>query len=473
MVKKSDSWFTVDKEGLKSLQLGKSKAYVIRELIQNAWDEKISTCKVQTEYNRGTALISVEDDSPEGFRDLRDSFTLFKHTYKRLDATKRGRFNIGEKQVIAICSKAIIETTKGTVVFDSKGRFTSNKKRETGSRITVYISMTKEEYNEILENTKLYLSPKNIIMLINGQKLEYKEPYKIIEATLLTEIEEKGILKKTLRKTQIHVHKVEGDNAYIYEMGIPVMKIECQFSIDIQQKIPLNVDRETVSPSFLKSVFAEVLNTTYEDVPSDSSSQLWIRQATSDKRIQPEALKSVIQKRFGDKVAVANPFDRNSIDEAISHGYKVVSGSELSKEEWANIKDNKLMQSTSDLFGTTFTSAETISEPSPNQMLVKAYAQKIALKLLKIHLRVTFVKSNATAIAQYNKETQTLTFNVSKLPNAFFENYIETTSKILHELGHQFGNHTEHSYHEALTNMAQELIMIALKEPEFFEVPAN
>lgn len=472
MKKKSSTWFEVDKEGLKSLQLGKPKAYVIRELIQNAWDEKITTCEVQTEYNRGIALISVEDDNPEGFRDLKDSFTLFKHTYKRLDSTKRGRFNIGEKQVIAICSKAMIETTKGTVVFDSKGRFASNKKREIGSKVTVYVNMTREEYNEILENIKLYLSPKNIITLINGQKLEYKEPYKIIEATLLTEIEENRILKKTLRKTQIHVHKVDGDS-YIYEMGIPVMKIECQFSIDIQQKIPLNVDRETVSPSFLKSVFAEVLNATYEDVSSDNSSQLWIRDATSDKRIQADALKNVIKKRFGDKVVVANPFDRNSIDEAISHGYKVVSGSELSKEEWKNIKDNDLMQSTSDLFGATFTSAETISELSPSQMVVKVYAQKIALRLLKIDLRVTFVKSNATAMAQYNKENQTLTFNVSKLPNTFFDNYIETTSKILHELGHQFGNHTEHSYHEALTNMAQELIMIALKEPEFFEMPAN
>jgi len=40
---------------------------------------------------------------------------------------------------------------------------------------------------------------------------------------------------------------------------------------------------------------------------------------------------------------------------------------------------------------------------------------------------------------------------------------------ILHEIGHEFGNHTEESYHKALSRMAQELVILALKEPTFFE----
>jgi len=39
---------------------------------------------------------------------------------------------------------------------------------------------------------------------------------------------------------------------------------------------------------------------------------------------------------------------------------------------------------------------------------------------------------------------------------------------ILHELAHSRGNHTESSYHECLTELAQELVIIALKEPKFF-----
>ena len=80
---KSKEWFTVDKEGLKSLQEGKSKTFIIRELVQNCWDEDIKECSVSVGFNKGTIDVTVIDDNPEGFKDLRDSFTLFKHTDKR------------------------------------------------------------------------------------------------------------------------------------------------------------------------------------------------------------------------------------------------------------------------------------------------------------------------------------------------------------------------------------------------------
>ena len=77
MSKKTKSCFEVDKEGLKVLQLGKPKTYIIRELVANAWDENITLCKIETIHENGIATISVEDDNPEGFRDLTDSYTIF------------------------------------------------------------------------------------------------------------------------------------------------------------------------------------------------------------------------------------------------------------------------------------------------------------------------------------------------------------------------------------------------------------
>ena len=59
--------------------------------------------------------VTVKDDSPEGFRNITHAYTLFADTYKRRDPTKRGRFNLGEKQVIAICKRAIVMTTKGEI----------------------------------------------------------------------------------------------------------------------------------------------------------------------------------------------------------------------------------------------------------------------------------------------------------------------------------------------------------------------
>ncbi len=70
----------------------------------------------------GYVIIEVLDDSKKGFRDIKDSYTLYKDTYKRKDPEKRGRFNLGEKQVFSICDKAQVQTTTGTVIFDENGR---------------------------------------------------------------------------------------------------------------------------------------------------------------------------------------------------------------------------------------------------------------------------------------------------------------------------------------------------------------
>jgi len=83
---KSKQWFEVSREGLRELQAGKSKDFVLREVVQNAWDENISNCLVHIE-RCGSKLveITVEDDSPEGFCDITHAFTLFAPTYKRKD----------------------------------------------------------------------------------------------------------------------------------------------------------------------------------------------------------------------------------------------------------------------------------------------------------------------------------------------------------------------------------------------------
>ena len=463
---KEKNWFNVSKEGLKQLQLGKPKHYVARELIANAFDEDIKVCKFDSEWNKGIAYISVEDDSPEGFRNLKDAFTLFAPTYKRANPEKRGRFNLGEKQALAICEKAKIETTKGTVMFEKMGRTQSGKKREAGSKISVELKMSKTEYDEMLEVVKNYLVPENIEFLINEVKIIYSKPYKTIRISLPTEIEENDILKKTLRMSEVNILKTDG-KSFLYEMGIPVIETECQFGIDVQQKIPLSIDRDSVPHSYVAILYAEVLNATYENVKEDDSSQVWVREATANKRINSDAVKSIVNKRYGDKVVVANPFDKNSIDDAIAAGYKVITGNELSKEEWTNVRNSEAMSSSSDLFGSQSTFSEPY-EPDENMKEVAELAKKIARKCLGIDIVVKFLKWDGNVAAQYGDRT--LCFNVKKLKKTFFEPSLSsrTLDIILHELGHEKGNHTEKGYHETLTRMSGELIMLSLENKEFF-----
>jgi len=73
------AWFEVDKQGLAKILERKGKEFALLELIQNAWDEPgVSRVVATLEYQgRNRALLTVEDDAPEGFKNLSHAFTLF------------------------------------------------------------------------------------------------------------------------------------------------------------------------------------------------------------------------------------------------------------------------------------------------------------------------------------------------------------------------------------------------------------
>ena len=469
-MKGTTSWFEVDRKGLAALQAGKPKSYVIRELVQNALDEDIKECIVSIRQSSGIGIISVEDDNPEGFLNLQDAYTLFRHTRKRGNPEQRGRFNLGEKQVFSICSEAVIETTKGTITFNEKGRHKGYKKRESGSKITVTLRMNRKEYEEMLKHIDLYLIPKGVKFSVNGKSLKYKESFKNFSARLATEISgEDNVLRRTARITKVDVYKA-GEKSWLLEMGIPVCEIDCNYDINVQQKIPLSIDRETVPESYLKRLYAEVLNATYEDLKDEQSSEVWVRTAMSDKNVSTEAVKDMVNKRYGDKVVVANPFAPTSLDDAISHAYRVIRGSELSADEWDNIKRDNVIQSSTQAFGKSFVPAECLpnSEWTEGMKMTAVLAKKIAKHCLDINLKVEFLKSKATCAADYGN--QTVRFNITRTGNKCYDKPTDMIGLIVHELGHEKGHHTEAPYHEALTKMANELVNVALEDPKWFKL---
>ncbi len=466
---KNKNWFEVSKEGLRELQEGKPKHWILRELVQNAWDEETKKCEVITTWSRAVAEITVIDDNPEGFKNITDAFTLFAPTSKRSDPEKRGRYNLGEKQVLALCDKASIVTTKGAVYFDKSGRTMGFENRLRGSAVFVRVQMLRSEYEEMLEFAKQYLVPKHIEYIINGERIPYREPYKSVSTTLPTEYEVNGAIRRTQRKTVIDIHKLRlGEKALLYEMGLPVTEIDCKYSVDVQQKVPLSIDRGMVPQSFLTTLYAEVLNATYMDIRSEDSSEQWVRAATGSNRVSEGAVRKVVTERWGDKVVVATPTDANSIDEAIAHGFKVLRGSELSKEEWENVKRVEAIPSSTEMFGQGTTAAVPVKVTEEMAMFAD-FAQRVAKLCFGIPLTVRFATWRGVA-AQYSSGM--LTMNVGELGERFFTKEVtdRMIDNLIHELGHEGGNHTEHSYHEAITRISGILIIVALKDPKFFDL---
>ena len=347
--------FEVSPEGL-SKQIT-NRAKLVTELIQNAWDENSSVVKVSLQKipeRRAMYRLSITDDNPSGFVNLAHAYTLFAESDKKKDPTKRGRYNLGEKLFIAACQKVVLTTTKGQILFENGKRAHTSTKTEKGSVIDAEIKLSAEEVKEANDLIASLISPPNIETYFNGDLLAPKKPVLVFEAQLDTVIQdEEGYLKPTKRKTQVELYdKKENDDALIYEMGIPVVECECRWHINICQKVPLNRDRDNIAEAFKRRLLSEVLNHANKLLTEADSAQSWVKIGTSSSFIQKEAMKAVLDLRFGANRVSFSPKDQEANHRAVAEGATVVFGSHLSKEEWKHVKDMNLLDSAESRFGT-------------------------------------------------------------------------------------------------------------------------
>src|SRR6516225_11126875 len=265
MMKKQ--WFDVDKAGLGRQAEEQGKGRLVGELIQNALDEPgVTQIAVTLALVPGqeTAELTVEDDSEEGFADISHAYTLFAPSLKRANPEQRGQFNLGEKLVLAVCEKASISTTKGTVIFDpDQGRIEKpDEKRERGSIFQGRIKMSKEEYVQVCDYLRSLLLPDGVNVTFNGDRLIPRTPTHTFTASLETVIaDDKGIMRPTTRKTEVSLFEpLPGETPSLHEMGLPIVETADKWHVSVAQKIPLNKDRNNVPPRYLKAVRTFVLN---------------------------------------------------------------------------------------------------------------------------------------------------------------------------------------------------------------------
>src|ERR1700730_5296014 len=206
----SRQWFDVDRAGLGKQAEQHGKGRLVGELVQNALDEAGVTridITLALVPGRPLADLSVEDDSPEGFRDLAHAYTLFAESYKRANPEQRGQYNFGEKLVLAVCESASISTTKGTALFTAEGRTEKpRQKRERGSVFQGRIKMTREEYPEVCDYLRCLLLPENVVVTFNGDRLRPRKPLQTFEASLETLVtDDNGVMRPRTRKTTVGI----------------------------------------------------------------------------------------------------------------------------------------------------------------------------------------------------------------------------------------------------------------------------
>jgi len=479
------NWFEVDRKGLAKLQERKGKEFVIYELVQNAWDTDAKKVDISLKWGApGFACLEVVDDHPEGWKNLEHAWTLFAESEKKADPEKRGRFNLGEKLVLALCKEAVIETTTGSVKFDEEGRHKLRSRRPQGSAFLATLKLSPQELADVAIAFFKLLPPAGCRTTFNGQTLDYRKPIREIEATLPTEIADgEGILRRTARKTKVQVIEVRpGEVSSIYEMGIPVCATldgSDKYSYNVMMKVPLNADRDNVTAAYLRDLRTLVLNEVYTELSPEDASAEWARSALESDKVEKAAADAILTLRFGAKRVVADPSDPEGTKMAVSQGYTVIPPRALSKEEWENVRKHELALPAGKV---TPSPKPYGSGDDPLQYLdrekwtagmhrIVAYAADLAKELLGAPINIQ-IASKVTWPYAATYGPGNLTFNLGRLGHAWFNMgpNEQVDELLIHEFGHHYsGDHLSEAYHDALCRLGARLATLALSKPELFK----
>ena len=501
-----NSWLEIDKDGLSKTLGQKDKVFLLTEMVSNAWDEDITQVEVSLTRpdENGFSWLRVTDNSPTGWADLSHSHTMFAESVKKGKSDKRGRFNAGEKDVLALAIEAKLTTVKGQVLFNEDGtRTEGTETREVGSEFAGKFRLTVEEYEHICNHAKLLIPPKEITTLFNGSPITHRKPAGTFTEVLPIPLADReGVMRNTERKAKVNLYnRLPGEVAMIYEMGIPIVELgDDLWHVNVMQKVPLSRDRDNVNPAYLRKIRVGVLNVKFKELNDDeTAAAAWVRDAVSSPKSSDTAVKHIMTTRFGKKHVSRDVRDKGSAKEAVSQGHNVIEGGALTREEWKRykaIKDESgesVLKTSAQVAPTDFeidVPASAIIPPGSWTPAMKHYAgliEEAGLLLINTPVVAQFIDDAENHIQGcFHKEFRgdrskkgykrifgVITVNLAyHNPGNPFDNY----QLLLHELAHntlQNNDHLDKLFYDTVTDLGAKLAILTLAQPKLFDIGAN
>ena len=443
--------FTVSHTGMREQHLGREPWELIKELVQNSWDEapQATMCRVSIAPgpDETTTLITVEDDGP-GFADISDAYTLMKPTAKRADPRKRGRFNLGEKEVISVAHQAEVETVGQTVSFpETGGRKVLKNGRTRGTKITALMPWNPRQAEELEQKLSLF-RPTDCELIVNFKYMPARHPVITAEAVMETVLQDGPgePVRRTERKTEIHLIETRNEEQpWLYEMGIPVQPILTPWHVDVLQKIPLPPNRTEAPTRFVNHIYAVALNAAHPVMETEEFGADWVKLALSDRRANAESVRATIEARHGQN-ALFTSSNADANMRASEAGFELINPKSLNPQERERFRKDGGIISSLEQFRDEINThqAERAWKPGEEYQEFTNWVKTLG-KWCWLDAEVEFMERNPNdrrktlADCTAGSSTPTIRFNQEALGEEFFQppfNRPEQLHIVIHEFGH-------------------------------------
>jgi hypothetical protein len=448
--------FEVSTEGMKGLHDGRPLWSLVKELVANAWDEETTLCKVTIDGHeevyeggevKGIIKVAVEDDGG-GFSDIADSYTLMAPTSKRQEAGVRGRFNIGEKEILSVALEGKVETVGTTIDFPREGgRVVTKNKRKKGTIVSAIVERPLSEVGETVKALLEFLPPAHITYSVNGEVVTPRKKVGVANGILHTVLAT-GIgqpLRYSYRKTDIDIYEPHNGEGHIYEMGITIQPLDFPYDVDVQQKVPMPPNRDTVTARYLQDIYSHVLSVVADDLDQSEASESWVQMGVEDEATPDSVVEKVMRVKLGENAVLwSNDVQANEM--AHNAGMDLIKPRTLSKLERERFRAVGLTTATQGYGVKPDGEMKVLNDNdiTTEMHLVGDYAEWLCGQLLGFPCKVRFIRLKAKGkqkrLAQYG--SRTLDFVVDALGQDWFQMTNgspswEHTSLIIHELAHE------------------------------------
>jgi hypothetical protein len=477
-----NNMFEVDVANMRKIHGARDKIFIIREMVQNGWDEDISRVDIllTPPDENGHSIIKVTDDNPGGWLSLEHAYTMYAESAKANDPTKRGRFNEGEKNVLCLAIEASVTTVSGQVCFDRvRGRWAGTQHRKRGSEFFMKFELTQKEYFDICMKTMLLIPPKDIVTTFNGQELPHRAPDLQFETRLRTPVNGRN----DLRKTDVRLYHAYGKQAWLYEMGIPVVPLgDDPWHINVMQKMPVGRDRDNIPPSYLADVRVAIFNKFYDKLPASQQSLLSMQAAAGNPKSSREAVEAHMKGRFGNDFVMEDPNDEGSKEECQSQGIVVIERNDLSPEmrkRLRKMKDKKnpkksYLRKAGEVCPTNVVAPlDNIVPPEEYDIDTANYValiERLAPLVINRPVKAVVIDDDDSELRGcFKYETGVMHVNLAYHDTG---NWATNYWLMIHEFAHNTVNsnaHLKDVFYKTEEEIAGKLMVLALNEPELFD----